>query len=63
LEALFNKIKEPLMLDMLFTIGQAAATLLLVYGAFLTLMPARRAAPERRREDEMLLLRHSRSDV
>jgi hypothetical protein len=31
------------MLEFLFTIGQAAAALLLVYGAYLVLTPARKA--------------------
>ena len=31
------------MLDIFFTVGQAASALLLLYGAFLTLMPARKA--------------------
>ena len=30
------------MLDLIFTIGQTASALLLVYGAFLVLMPARK---------------------
>jgi hypothetical protein len=42
------------MLDFIFTIGQAAAAMLLIYGGYLTLLPAKRPV----REDEPLLLRH-----
>ena len=45
-----------MILDYLFTTGQAASALLLIYGAFLILMPARkRAAPVSVPEQEMLL--------
>lgn len=47
------------MLDTLFTIGQAASALLIVYGGYLALMPARQA----RREEEVLLLKHMHSDA
>ena len=47
------------MLDTLFTIGQAASALLMVYGGTLVLMPVREA----RREEEVLLLRHLHSDA
>ena len=51
------------MLDFLFTIGQAASALLLLYGGFLVLMPARKAVPNAVREHEMLQLKHLRSDA
>jgi hypothetical protein len=52
------------MLDILFTIGQAASALLLAYGCFLVLVPARRAAkPNPMFEDEFLLRRHMLTDV
>ena len=52
------------MIDFLFTIGQAASALLLAYGGFLVLMPARKATvPNRMREDEFLLRRHVLSDL
>ena len=52
------------MLDMLFTIGQAASALLLAYGCFLVLMPASKAAkPNSMLEDEFLLRRHILTDV
>jgi hypothetical protein len=45
------------MFDTLFTIGQAASALLLLYGAVLVLTPARKApAPNPMLEDELLLL-------
>ena len=47
------------MLDTLFTIGQAASALLMVYGAYLVLMPVRAA----RREEEVLVLKHLHSDA
>jgi hypothetical protein len=52
------------MLDTLFTIGQAASALLLLYGAFLTLMPARKVrATDPMLEEESFLLRHLQNDV
>ena len=52
------------MLDILFTIGQAASALFLAYGWFLVLMPARNAArPNPMLEDEFLLRRHILTDV
>ena len=35
-----------MMLDLLFTIGQAASALLLIYGAALVLLPQRKSSPE-----------------
>jgi hypothetical protein len=43
------------MVDFLFTLGQAAAVLLLAYGAVLALMPAKRR-PDAKRQDEMRLM-------
>ena len=48
------------MLDFLFTLGQAASVMLLIYGGFLVLMPARKAPAREARLDEMRLL-HLRS--
>jgi hypothetical protein len=47
------------MLDFLFILGQAASVMVLIYGAFLVLVPARKARPEARL-DEMRVL-HLRS--
>jgi hypothetical protein len=41
------------MLDFLFTLGQAASVMLLLYGGFLVLMPARKAAVTNAKLDEM----------
>jgi hypothetical protein len=35
-----------MMLDLLFSVGQAASTLLLIYGAALVLLPQRKSSPE-----------------
>ena len=52
------------MLDILFTIGQAASALFLAYGCFLVLVPARKAAkPNSMLEDDFLLHRHMLTDV
>jgi hypothetical protein len=48
------------MLEFMFTIGQAASAMLLVYGAVLVLMPVR-AAPTRK--EQPILLRHVRTDA
>ena len=48
------------MVDYLFTLGQAASVLLLLYGGFLVLMPARKAPARDAKLDEMRLL-HLRS--
>jgi hypothetical protein len=47
------------MLDMLFTIGQAASALLMVYGGYLVLMPVREA----RREEAVLHFTHLHGDA
>jgi hypothetical protein len=54
-----------MILDYLFTIGQAASALLLVYGGYLVLVPARRKAPalSPRLEDELVLLKHMHTDA
>jgi hypothetical protein len=52
------------MLDLLFSLGQAASALLVLYGGFLVLTPAREApvlTPEL--EDELLLLKHIHTDA
>lgn len=52
------------MLDLLFSFGQAMSALLLLYGSFLVLAPARKArvlTPEL--EDELLLLKHIHTDA
>jgi hypothetical protein len=52
------------MLDILFTTGQAASALLLLYGAFLTLIPARRArGANPMPEEKTFLLRHLQNDA
>ena len=48
------------MLDTLFTIGQAASALLLVYGSFLVLAPARGQRIDAALEGRILLLKHVR---
>ena len=47
------------MLDTLFTIGQAASALLMIYGGYLVLMPARQA----RGEERVLPFKHLHSDA
>ena len=44
-----------MLLDLLFTLGQAAAALLLIYGAVLVLRPQRNSSPEPLREAELAL--------
>ena len=44
------------MLDLLFTLGQAASVMLLIYGGFLVLMPARTAPATNAKLDEMRVL-------
>lgn len=52
------------MLDILFTTGQAVSAMLLLYGAFLTLMPTRKTrAIHPMLEDEMVFLRHLQNDA
>jgi len=46
------------MLDFLFILGQAASVMLLIYGGFLVLTPARKARAEAK-PDDMRLLRLS----
>jgi hypothetical protein len=48
------------MLEFMFTIGQAASTMLLVYGAVLVLTPAGKAPA---RDEQPLLLGHLHSDA
>lgn len=48
------------MLDLIFTLGQAASALLLVYGGFLVLAPARKRSEA---SDELVLLRHLQKDA
>ena len=49
------------MLDFLFILGQAASAMLLIYGGFLALMPAKKAFGEtQRRRDERDALGHPR---
>jgi len=51
-----NTDQENNMIDFLFTLGQAASVMLLIYGGFLVLMPARRAPAPNPNLDEMRLL-------
>ena len=46
------------MLDFLFTLGQAASALILIYGAVLVLLPQRKSSPEPMLEAQ-LALRHN----
>jgi len=48
------------MLELIFTAGQAASAMLLLYGAFLVLTPARKA---QKLEDRLHLLKHSHNDA
>ena len=50
------------MLDFLFTIGQAASTMLMIYGAVLVLMPASKAAAPRV-EHELAALKTIHTDA
>ena len=45
------------MVDFLFTLGQAASALFLIYGGFLVLMPARTTAQARQDEIRHMHLR------
>ena len=45
------------MVDFLFTLGQAASVLLLLYGGFLVLLPARKAPAVEAKLDGMRALR------
>jgi hypothetical protein len=51
---------EAQMLELIFTTGQAASAMLLLYGAYLVLVPARRAP---KLEDQPHFLKHSRNDA
>lgn len=44
------------MLDFLFLLGQAASVMLLIYGGFLVLMPAKKASSPSSSLDEMRVL-------
>ena len=44
------------MLDFLFILGQAASAMLLIYGGFLALMPAKKALSAKRGGDEMRVM-------
>lgn len=48
------------MLELIFTTGQAASAMLLLYGAYLVLVPARRAPKP---EDQPHFLKHSHNDA
>jgi hypothetical protein len=52
-----------MILDYLFTTGQAASAMLVLYGAYLVLMPARKAPIESRLKDELMLLKHIHTDA
>jgi len=62
-----HMLKEENMIDFLFTIGQAAAAMLMVYGGMLTLgtvlsrRTAARLTPAL--EEEMVLFRHLQNDA
>jgi hypothetical protein len=44
------------MLDFLFTLGQAASAMLLIYGGFLAMIPAKKALSTKPGPDEMRVL-------
>lgn len=44
-----------MMLDLLFTLGQAASALILIYGAVLVLLPQRKSSPEPMLEGQLAL--------
>jgi hypothetical protein len=44
-----------MILDLLFTLGQAASALLVIYGAVLVLLPQRKSSPEPMLEAELAL--------
>jgi hypothetical protein len=50
------------MLDFLFTLGQAASAMLLIYGAFLALIPAKNVLSTKTSVDETRLM-HLRTDA
>jgi hypothetical protein len=43
------------MLDLLFILGQAASVLLLMYGGFLVLVPARKAPADAKLDESVLV--------
>ena len=47
------------MLDTIFTIGQAACALLIIYGAYLVFVPARKSAERRAAAKEAFALSNS----
>ena len=53
------------MLDFLFSLGQAASVMLLIYGGYLVMFSGtqRKPALDPALEDELLLLRHIRNDA
>lgn len=51
------------MIDFLYSLGQAASVLLLLYGGFLVLLPRRGRAMDPELEDKMLLILHLRHDA
>jgi hypothetical protein len=51
------------MIDFLISLIQAACALLLIYGAVLALIPARKPRMNSRLEDELVLLRHMHNDA
>ena len=54
------------MIDFMFTMGQVAAAMLVIYGAMLTIgtaMTAQRGFRRSKPEDRILLLRHLQNDA
>ena len=52
------------MLDLILTIGQTGCALILVYGAFLVLMPGRKApAPSPALQEQLVMREHMLYDV
>jgi hypothetical protein len=55
---------EEIMLDLLFSLGQAASALLLVYGCFLALTASRRAPVlNAELEEQLIVLKHIHNDA
>jgi hypothetical protein len=55
---------EEIMLDFLFSLGQAASALLLLYGGFLVLIASRKAPVlSSELEDQLIVLKHIHNDA
>jgi hypothetical protein len=55
---------EEIMLDLLFSLGQAASALLLLYGGFLVLIASRKAPTlNAELEEQLIVLKHIHNDA